>query len=450
MPRRQAQIAADKVVATKAFADDLTVTSALNVGANSDFVIKSTLGSSDDNFTILIGNSSTGEGGSAGNSSIYIGPNAGLDSSGSTFNIGIGKDSLSGAQMVANGNVCVGVSTGIEITEGDNNTVIGQTAGSLLTTGDNNTVIGESAGSLLTTGDSNTMIGKGTNCAATAANQTSLGNGALCDTANQCTIGNSSLSIIRAGTDNVCDLGESDQQFKDLHLAGIANIGSIEIFSTGTSIVIGDATSGNALTDTSANNVIIGNNAGIALDDTCNNNIAIGASTLASSTGTCLKNIAIGINGLTALTTGDGNVAIGASAGDKITTGSQNVYFGESAGNTLTTASNCTMIGYNADGVNSLGNQISIGYNAVCTGANQCTIGDANINKIRPGADNICDLGQAGKQFKDLYLSGDLYVDTVQVVGSQGAAVIDATDAATAITQLNALLARCRAHGLIA
>ena len=36
------------------------------------------------------------------------------------------------------------------------------------------------------------------------------------------------------------------------------------------------------------------------------------------------------------------------------------------------------------------------------------------------------------------------------VVQSQGAAVIDATDAASAITQLNSLLARIRAHGLIA
>ncbi len=41
------------------------------------------------------------------------------------------------------------------------------------------------------------------------------------------------------------------------------------------------------------------------------------------------------------------------------------------------------------------------------------------------------------------------YCNGNQVVGSRGAAVADATDAATAITQLNALLARCRAHGLI-
>ena len=37
-----------------------------------------------------------------------------------------------------------------------------------------------------------------------------------------------------------------------------------------------------------------------------------------------------------------------------------------------------------------------------------------------------------------------------KVIGAQGAAVADATDAASAITRLNALLARCRAHGLIA
>lgn len=41
-------------------------------------------------------------------------------------------------------------------------------------------------------------------------------------------------------------------------------------------------------------------------------------------------------------------------------------------------------------------------------------------------------------------------VSGTQVLGAQGAAVADATDAASAITQLNALLARCRAQGFIA
>lgn len=45
---------------------------------------------------------------------------------------------------------------------------------------------------------------------------------------------------------------------------------------------------------------------------------------------------------------------------------------------------------------------------------------------------------------------GNLLIAGTKVVGAQGASVADATDAASAITQLNALLARCRAHGLIA
>lgn len=43
-----------------------------------------------------------------------------------------------------------------------------------------------------------------------------------------------------------------------------------------------------------------------------------------------------------------------------------------------------------------------------------------------------------------------LQIGSTKVIGAQGAAVADATDAASAITQLNALLARMRAHGLIA
>ena len=43
-----------------------------------------------------------------------------------------------------------------------------------------------------------------------------------------------------------------------------------------------------------------------------------------------------------------------------------------------------------------------------------------------------------------------LLIGGTQVVATRGAAVADATDAGTAITQLNAWLARARAHGLIA
>jgi len=47
-------------------------------------------------------------------------------------------------------------------------------------------------------------------------------------------------------------------------------------------------------------------------------------------------------------------------------------------------------------------------------------------------------------------VTGVYKVDDVQVVSNQGLAVADATDAASVILRLNDLLARCRAHGLIA
>jgi hypothetical protein len=65
-------------------------------------------------------------------------------------------------------------------------------------------------------------------------------------------------------------------------------------------------------------------------------------------------------------------------------------------------------------------------------------------------------LWQSGDKFMfnadSLNLAGGLTykIGGVQVVGARGAAVADATDAASAITQLNALLARLRTHGLIA
>lgn len=61
-------------------------------------------------------------------------------------------------------------------------------------------------------------------------------------------------------------------------------------------------------------------------------------------------------------------------------------------------------------------------------------------------------LGAAANQWADLFLAtgGTVRVNNVQVLTTQGAAVADATDAASVILRLNELLARCRAHGLIA
>lgn len=70
-------------------------------------------------------------------------------------------------------------------------------------------------------------------------------------------------------------------------------------------------------------------------------------------------------------------------------------------------------------------------------------------------SDGTFDLGRlsGGGTYKrpvNVYATGAYHVGANQIVGAQGAAVADATDAATVITQLNALLARLRTHGLIA
>jgi len=50
----------------------------------------------------------------------------------------------------------------------------------------------------------------------------------------------------------------------------------------------------------------------------------------------------------------------------------------------------------------------------------------------------------------NINVTGVYKVVDVQVVSAQGVAVADATDAASTMARLNELIARCRAHGLIA
>jgi hypothetical protein len=76
---------------------------------------------------------------------------------------------------------------------------------------------------------------------------------------------------------------------------------------------------------------------------------------------------------------------------------------------------------------------------------------DLGLHRVAAGVLGVNN-GTAGT-YRDLRLRALLDTNGAQVVGTRGAAVADATDAASAITQLNALLARLRAtggHGLIA
>lgn len=80
-------------------------------------------------------------------------------------------------------------------------------------------------------------------------------------------------------------------------------------------------------------------------------------------------------------------------------------------------------------------------------------------NKWLPGADQVFSLGDINNQFTNAYVFTGYYVSGIKVVGAQGAAVANAAVAVAAPTKaefdalvgsFNTVLARLRAHGLIA
>jgi hypothetical protein len=141
------------------------------------------------------------------------------------------------------------------------------------------------------------------------------------------------------------------------------------------------------------NNVGVGNGAGKGLGGTSgNNNVSIGTASH---------------NSLNA-TSGD-NIAIGSASGVNITNGSRNVTIGGESGTTVSLGVDNVFIGHQSNGTaGGDNNQIGIGSGAICDLGNQCTIGNASLSVVRPGATNVCDLGQTGRRYKNLYLSANL------------------------------------------
>jgi len=74
-----------------------------------------------------------------------------------------------------------------------------------------------------------------------------------------------------------------------------------------------------------------------------------------------------------------------------------------------------------------------------------CDAGDTKVT-LRVGGNDRAFLDATG----NFDVTGSYEVDSTKVVGNQGAAVANGTDPATTMARLNDLLARCRAHGLIA
>jgi hypothetical protein len=99
-------------------------------------------------------------------------------------------------------------------------------------------------------------------------------------------------------------------------------------------------------------------------------NTAVGFSALENHTGGN-KNTGLGMGSLQYITSGDDNVAVGMTAAR---------VYGAGAGTNLTSASQGVYIGSNVHaGINTVSNEIAIGYNVVGNGSNSVTIGNSNI-----------------------------------------------------------------------
>jgi trimeric autotransporter adhesin len=163
---------------------------------------------------------------------------------------------------------------------------------------------------------------------------------------------------------------------------------------------------------------------------TGNYNTALGALALYSNT-TGGYNTAFGYLALYSNTTGGYNTALGYQALYSNTTGGYNTAFGYLAGRYISsgaanqTSGNSVYLGYDtrssADGNT---NETVLGNTAVGNGSNTVTLGNTSVT--------------------------GWYMGATKLIGAQGAAVDDATGAGDVVAQLNALLARIRAHGLIA
>jgi hypothetical protein len=241
------------------------------------------------------------------------------------------------------------------------NTIGGSFSGTSLTSGYSNTIFGASSGTLLTTGNSNIIIGT------------------------------SSGTVLNTGTDNI-----------------IIGVNSGITCNSGKNILIGRSVGSNT---NSLDNILIGTNTNggtstgrnVCIGDSSGNKITTGGS-----------NSLFGCSAGYEITSGSANISIGYVSAYNLNTGNENICIGHLSGFGLTSGSYNTFIGYNSSTLNgSITNSIAIGKEATCTTSDQCVIGNASLNMIRPMSDGVCNLGTKGFKFNDLYTENvKLYGET--------------------------------------
>ena len=194
------------------------------------------------------------------------------------------------------------------------------------------------------------------------------------------------------------------------------------------------------------NNTAYGCEAGQFIEDS-SNNTAIGRQALqANGWLSGGQNTAIGAGAMLNSISHQGCTAIGSAALRDSNVGNYQVAIGHNSGWGIQ-GNNSIAIGLNSlesvsTGVNLIGigaycdvspasssweNSICIGSGSQINSSNQCTLGNAVMASIRTRGNGVCDLGESGSQFKDLYLSGIANVDTLNSVDATN--VIDMTTA---------------------
>ena len=171
-------------------------------------------------------------------------------------------------------------------------------------------------------------------------------------------------------------------------------------------IIIGDNTSGDAITTGAASNIVIGNDC--ANTYSASNSIFIGSNIMAIATNSS-ESVIIGANSGNLMTTGSiKNTSCGESSFLTLTSGVNNTAIGNLSGGILTTGSNNLLLGSNTSCVNTLDNQIAIGYQAITDKANQVMIGNSSIIEMIPNATATANLGTATNPWNNLNIKGNV------------------------------------------
>ncbi len=157
-----------------------------------------------------------------GSRNIGIGQDSGRENQTGSQNTSVGDSSL--MNSTTSFNVGVGADCLIAQTSGAKSTAVGAFALSENTTGSQNVAVGYAAGinggALLATANS-VFLGHTANASTNGlSNVIALGYQAQASASNSCVIGNSSLTLVRAGATATTDLGSSSVKWKDGYFSG--------------------------------------------------------------------------------------------------------------------------------------------------------------------------------------------------------------------------------------